>query len=531
MAQFAAMGTSGLSLGLGIYNTTQIASLKEQVDKFSKITDPDFSAGGISSSSVSDVVVAPIAPLVVSTPVTSESPEVAELQTRLNDVETYANVVGTRSTSNLSKVTIAGDDIDRLETHVTSEFVDIRSAAAQSGNEIATNNASIGMLEISLGDTNSDIQVAVDTANQLASSVSDISSTVDTTVARVGTLESNQQTIASGLTAVTLEADQLGDNIALVDGLGQDTKNNLESLTGSWNTFNATAFVGDGILNVADLNASSCRIGLIKNKGTESAIHFNSLQSNNWSMYFSNNTGVAPDGKTPASLGNVRGYAIRMKMDTNTQNGFIIEDGNSSPVYSISSEGVSKQLGSSQVSNCSIGEVEDWAIFSNSSRFNGANFAIAQHSTGATTVNCGNSKSLSLAVNGTTKAYVSKSTSLTIKNKNDEIWSTIFNHQDGGNNYYRATSAHRFQFNKTSSGETSITSDEVTIGGKAMKSSLEALEARVAILEGKINVEVGQTVYLQNTDSFKFLSKATNDDDAVINRGSREARSGFKILE
>jgi len=531
MAEFAAIGTSGVSLALGFYNTTQISSLKKEIEKLSQITDPSLVAEDENFPDLLTEVVIPIAPLVVSTAPISESSEIAELQGRLNDVETFANVVGTRSTSNLSKVTIASDDIDRLETHVTSEMVDIRSSAAQSGNEIATNAASIGMLEISLGDTNSDLQVATDTADQLASSVSDISSTVDSTVLRVGTLETNQQTISNGLTNVTLEADALGDNLALVDGLGQDTKNNLEALTGAWNTHNATAFVASGILNVSDLNASSCRIGLVQNKGPESAIHFNSLQSNTWCMYFANKTGLAPDGKTPSSFGDVSGYAIRMKMDNNTANGFMIENGDSSPLYSISSAGVSKQLGNSQISNCKIGEDDGWARFSSSARFSANNAALSQHSTGGTILNAGNSKTLSFAVNGTTKAYVSKDTGLTIKNNSDAVWATIFNHQDSGENFFRAATSHRFQFAKSTAGETAITNGEVTIDGKAMKASLEALEARVATLESKNNIQVDQVVYLKNRENSKYVSKASSNESLLVNRTGKETRSSFWISE
>ena len=532
MAEFAALGTSGLSLGLGIYNTTQIASLREEMAAFSQTTEPtlDVNDFSLTTQTVSEVVV-PDTPLVVKSVTASDSPEISEIQTRLSDLETFSNIVSTRSTSNLSKVTIAADDIDRLETHVTSELVNVRSDAASSGNEIATNAASIGMAEISIQDLNSDLVVSNDTADKLASSVSDIASTVDTTVSRTGVLESNQQIISSGLTNVTLAADQLGDNLTLVDGIGQDTKSNLETLVSAWNNFNATAFVASNTLNVTNLQASSCKLGLTKNDGVNSAIHFNSLLATNWSMYFATTTGLAPDGKTPAGFGDVSSWAIRMKLDLDAKNGFIIENGDSSPLYSISSAGVSKQLGNAQISNCKMGESEDWAIFSNSARFSGASFALAQHSTGATTLNCGNSKVVSLAVNGTTKAFVSKDTSLTVKNKSDEVWSTIFNHNDTGENFFRATTAHRFQFAKSSAGETSITSDEITVGGKAMKAALEALEVRVATLESKNNVQIDQVVYLKNRDNSKYLSKATSNDDALVNRTAKETRSSFWISE
>ena len=531
MAQFAALGTSGLGLGLSLYNTSQISTLREQMDKFSQITEPVLIAEDVNFPETVSEVIVPDTPLIVKTVVSSDSPEISDVQARLSDLETFSNVVSTRSTTNLSKVTISADEINRLQTHVISEMVDVRSAAASSGNEIATNAASIGMLEISLGDTNSDLQVTNDTADTLASSVSDIASTLDTTVSRAGVLEGNQQVISSGLTNVTLTADQLGDNLALVDGIGQDTKSNLETLVSAWNTHTSSAFVVNNMLNVTDLKAANCKIALVQNDGVNSAIHFNSLQSNTWSMYFSNNLGLAPDGKTPSSFGNVTGYAIRMKMDTNAKNGFIIENGDSSPVYSISSEGVSKQLGNAQISSCKIGEDDGWARFSSSARFSANNAAVSQHSTGGTTLNAGNSKSLSFAVNGTTKAYVSKDTGLTIKNKSDDVWATIFNHQDSGENYFRANSSHRFQFQKSSSGETSITSGEITVNGKAMKASLEALEARVASLESKNNVQIDQVVYLKNRENSKYLSKASGNEDALVNRTSKETRSSFWISE
>jgi len=64
-----------------------------------------------------------------------------------------------------------------------------------------------------------------------------------------------------------------------------------------------------------------------------------------------------------------------------------------------------------------------------------------------------------------------------------------------------------------------------------MKAALEALEARVATLESKNNVQIDQVVYLKNRENSKYLSKATSNDDALVNRTAKETRSSFWISE
>lgn len=530
MAEFAAIGTSGVSLALGLYNSAQISSMKDEISALSSITEPVLTPDGNFPEEVISTV-APLTPIVQTTVVESESPEIADLQKRLSDVESFANVVGTRSTSNLSKVTIAADDINRLETHVTSELVDIRSTAAQNGNDIATNAASIGMVEVSIGDIVSDLNIVQENANSLSGFVTDVSGSLDTTVSRVATLESNQETISSGLSNLTLTTDALGDNLDLVDGLGQDTKSNLESLTSAWNAFNATAFVANGILGVSNLSAELCNIGFQSNKGDTNALHFNTLQASNWTMYLANKTGLTPDGNTPSSYGAVTGYALRARLDANTANGFMFENSSGEGIYSITSGGVSTQKGNSSIANAKVGDLgSEWCGFSNTNRFSSGGFAIAQKNDGQTTVNSANSKTLGFSVNGTRRAYCASKTSFVIDNPTGE-WDTIFNHVDSGNNYIRSDSSTTFHFNSASAGSTVITKGEVTVDGVAVKAKLADLESRLAAMEAKNFIVSGNSVYMKNSNNSKLLRKASSNNDVIVDSSSQDSRSKWQITE
>jgi len=64
-----------------------------------------------------------------------------------------------------------------------------------------------------------------------------------------------------------------------------------------------------------------------------------------------------------------------------------------------------------------------------------------------------------------------------------------------------------------------------------MKAALEALEVRVATLESKNNVQIDQVVYLKNRENSKYLSKASGNEDALVNRTAKETRSSFWISE
>lgn len=530
MSEFAAMGTSGVSLALGIYNASQIASMKDQISTLTTITEPILTPDENFPEEVS-AAVAPLVPLTQTTVVASESPEVADLQNRLSDVETFANVVGTRSTSNLSKVTIAADDINRLETHITSNFVDVRSTAAQNGNDIAANSASIEMVETSIGDILSDLSVVQENANDLSGFVTELSGSLDTTVARVGTLESNQQTISTGLSNLTLTTDALGDNLALVDGIGQNTKENLEALTAAWNTFNSTAFVANGVLDVSNLSADLCNIGFQANKGSTNALHFNTLGASNWTMYLANNSGLTPDGKAPASYGDVTGYALRTRLDANAANGFMFENASGEGVYSITSGGVSTQMGNSTVVNAKVGSVASgWGGFSHSSRFSSDSFAIAQRYDGQTKVNSSNNKSVSFHVSGTRRAYCTSVDAFVVDNPTGK-WDTVFNNNNEGDNYVRASTATHFQFDASTSGSTIITKGEVTVDGLAVKATLANLESRLAAMEAKNFIVSGNSVYMKNANNSKLLRKASSSSDGIVDTSTKDSRSRWQITE
>ena len=160
--------------------------------------------------------------------------------------------------------------------------------------------------------------------------------------------------------------------------------------------------------------------------------------------------------------------------------------------------------------------------------FGGSSFAIAQNTDGPTTVNTSNSKPLGWLVNGIQRAYCTKQTAFNIEKLSGKS-RTHFSLNDAGNNYIRSNESTTFHFNSANSGATVITKGEVTIEGVAVKAKLTALENRIKALEQKKYLLSGNPVYLKNRNNNKHLSKASSNEDALVNRTSKVSRSRFWI--
>lgn len=522
----AALGTSSLSLLLSVYNTSQISNIKQSISSIigdgvdREILQPP-------TPEPVEIISTPIEPLKSTTFSISDSPEVAELQDKLSDLERFSNNVGTQSSTNANNIVIKGDELSRLSGFVTESLVSVRQRTADSENAIQGILTSIEIIDGSIDDLVKNLAVTNERIDTTVSTISDVDGKLSGAISRIDALDVNAAQLASDITDVVLSVDQLGDNISLVNGAGIATQESLENLYDSWNAFNSTAFVANNRLDVTSIRALKSNIGLVANKGEESAIHFAGLDNPNWSMYLANGSGKTTSGGSPRGYGSVSGSALRMRLDGDSTSGFMMENDSGVGIFSVSS------LGQTQIMNGRIGDILDNVpAFGYRGQMTYDTAAISQDNRGTTRISSALGRTISFAIDGVTRAYVSD-TSLTIKNgaiNTDVTKDTIFNSGGTGRNYIRANTGESTYFSFGNKGASiKVEQDEITIAGLQMKTELEALKARVATLEAKDYVLNGHTVHLKNHNNSKYVRKASNSDDVIVDTTALDTRASFWI--
>lgn len=517
-----ALGVSGLSMALGLYNTTQIASLKEALEN---ISGPGLSAAILNDLPVDTPRVEEpqmtedIVPLEETSFSESNSSEIVELQDKLSELERFSNKVSTRSITNTNNVTIKGDELNRLSSFVTEALVAVRERTSASENSIMTNLASINMNESSIEDLVENIREVNERVDLSNSNAADADLSLGTVTQRMDAAESNAVQLSSNITQVVLNADELADRLDLIDGIGIETKTSLENLYSSWNTHNAIAFVADGTLNVTNLKSQYSYISLKHQEGNKSAIHFNSTD-NNWSMYMGNSSGKTTDNKTP-QVHNGINTALRMRLghSSKSDEGFIIEDSSGAGILSLSNQG-NMFLGNGRISNLFSN-----ASFGHKSSFGTTGYAIIQNSSGKTQINSASGQSLNLCNNGGVKVSVDTGLNIFYPTGTND---THFNYQNKGNNYIRSSTSTFFSFLKGGANIV-LSNNSISVGGKELKSSIEALEARVAALESKNYVLHGSAVRMQNQNNGKYVRKSSSNNDVIADNTDTGNRGRWNI--
>ena len=517
----ASLGVSGLSMALGLYNTTQIASLKEAISTISgTVTTVPLNDVPVEAPPTAETeTVEDIQPLEESSFVESNSSEIQELQTKLSDLERFSNKVSTRAITNTNNVTIKGDELGRLSTFVTEALVAVRERTSTSENSIMTNAASIKENESTIESIISKIGENIERLDLSQLRADDIVSSLESAISRIGAAESNAVQLSSNVTDIVLNADELGDRLDLVDGIGIETKTSLENLYSSWNSFNSTAFVADNVLNVSNIQSSNSILGLGTNTGN--AIHFASLTNNAWSMYLSNTAGFTPDKVTKAqAYDNITSYGIHMRLGSRSNEGLIIENSGGAGLMSLSSTGVmtmGKGIWSDLFSNTGFGNKET---------FSTTGFALVQNGSGKTQINSETGQDLTLCQGGDPKVVISNG-GLNVNNPSGTN-TTHFNLNDTGNNFIRSSEATHFSFG-TASPTVSVTSGEITANGKELRSAIVALEGRVTNLEKKQFILNGDDVRIRNENNDRFLRKSSSNNSAIMDSTSRDSRSQWTI--
>lgn len=519
----AAIGASGLSVALGLYNTTQIMSLKKEIDEIIK-------APTVSNTPVPQSV--PLPP-VVSAPVVettsfsqSDSSEITELQTTVGELQAALNVTSLAATTNTSNATIKSDELEALEIFVGEEMVSVRGRVSTNENSISANASRLDDVDQAIIDINA---ASVTTNNRIDSAGTDISALdgrVGNLETRATTSEDDISTISGDVTQLTADLDALGDELDNEATLLEETKAALENFRADWNEFNDVAFLGNEKLNVTNLSASNCNIGLNHSNGDISAIRFAGLTNPNWWMYLAKaGAGKSPKGETPKSFGVVNDYAIRMDIGGGTKQGLIFENSATGPVASLSAAGIF-QNGPAKCGELSPGV----AGFGHQGRFTGGNVGFSQGSDGVTNVSAGNSKFINFYNNGKRSARFESNNRLVIENHHASGRESVFSHSDG-NNYIRSASNCYFGFGSNATTTVTIKNKEINIDGFNMLAELKALKTRVSNLEGKNYVLNGQSIYLKNANNSRYLRKASSSNDGIIDTTTKDSRSRFTVVK
>ena len=423
----AAIGTSGLSLALGLYNTQQISALRE------KLSSGDASA--VSSvltqkAVLAPEVVAPAATIATTAFKSASSSEVKELQERiaqletfsssvsssstanssnmsqsvaglsaqLSELELFANTASTQATTNATNIVMTNDEVDRLTTYTGEQITNLRASVTAVEDDVSTNESDIGLLETSVTDVQSGVTAANERIDALVSTSSSLETSLGTTNTSVAQSTSDISQMSKDLTALTLGVDALGDAVTLVDGNETDTRENLAALTSSWNDLKSKAYVSGDVLNAVNLRATNSNIALGFNDGQKYALHLGPITNSNWCLYASSPAGKGPDGKNPKAFDDVTKYAARLRLDGSANSGFIVENDTGTGVFSVSQQGFTR------MSAGKIGDLSTATAFAHNTLLSSKYYAIKQQPNGYTYVNSYNS--LNFCAKDKTKAYI-----------------------------------------------------------------------------------------------------------------------------
>ncbi len=522
-----ALGLSGTSLALGLFNTAQISSIKSQLESLSESASTRAEINVQTPAPLPVQRVEEISPLEETSFGDASSNETLELQQKIVELERFSNKVSTRSIQNTNNVTIKGDELNRLSTFVTDALVSVRERIASAENSISISESNIGINLTSIKDVVESVREANERIDLSDVNISDLGAGVTTLQQRMESSESNAVELSSQITKIVLSADATGDNVSLLDDLLTDTKDNLESLVDSWNKLSAVAFVNNGKLKATALESSFVNIGLKHNDAPNSAIHWtNNLSTGGWSSYLANKSGKAPDGTVVSNYGDCTGWSIHSRLGAKND-GFVLETSKGEGVFSVSGRGY-LDLGA----NCRMSDLFSNACFSHRTRNSVGNYAIIQDGTGRTQLNSSSGRSLAINIGGEEKCKVEHKTSFTVHNAigTNKVHDTHFNFNNVGENFIRNAEGKgtHFSYGKKSP-SVSVNDGEVTISGKKMKASLQALEARVKALESRNYVQHGNRVRLKNKNNSQHLRKADKNNDAIVDGTGVSSRSEWYI--
>lgn len=526
----AAAGASGVSLALGLYNTTQIASLKETIDI---ITESGPRAGGssiLAPTIVPKLDVVPPPPTIESREFQqASSPDIRELQermeelegfsqsasdsaasnstglaTKIGDLELFVNTTDTRSTKNEANVIMVKDELDRLSTFTSDELPKVRNRLAVAEESMGTNASMIEVLSTKAGDLESGVSAAGARIDAVVALTAAIDGTLKGTTTSVAQSAGAIEQVATSLTALTQGMDILGDEVDLVDGNEQETRKNLADLIGDWNTLKTNAYVANGNFYASNLTASACNLAFSAHDGQRSALHFAGITNPYWAMYMSSATGKGPGGNKVHAHGDVTQNAMRLKVDGNPNSGFVVENDKNVGVFSVNSEGKTR-MGSGKIADIWSGT---HTSFSHHAQSGAETCALSQGENGTTVLNCAPNKTVDLRSGDKTTARITQ-TRFDILNEGMDANQTVFNHAQKDNFIVCGTGgATKFFAGKEKNNIAWINRHGMYTNGYNVGNEIKALKKKVEDLEGKMNnaLNMKKVVKFRNHQTKRYIN-------------------------
>ena len=550
----AAIGTSGLSLALGLYNTQQISSLQERLSSGDAgvvssvltpqtvVKAPDVVAPAetiattafkpASSSEVRELQERIAQLETFSSSVSSSSTvnssnmsqSVGDLSTKLSELELFANTASTQSSTNMRNIVMTNDEVDRLTTYTSEQITALRERVASSENKVSANDSNIGNLQTGVDGVEAGVVAANARIDAVLSMSSSLESSLGATTTSVAQSTDNISRMSKDLTSLTLGVDALGDAITLVDENESDTRDNLAALTASWNALKSKAYVSGDVLNAVSLRATASSMSLLMNDGQKCALHLGPITDPNWTLHASSPAGKGPDGKTPLAFGDVTSTAARLRLNGDPKCGFIMENDKGQGVFSVSTDG------STRIAHGKIGDLEEGVpAFAHHKQFTSSGYALRQSSNGVTHVN--SPSTLFLSAGGKWKAHFTGTGGMTVATAGGGR-SSYFGKDGSVSNEMRGNGETHFYVGNTQVAR--ARANGFYAGAYHVSSSLSDLYKRVKAIEGSY-VNKDKTVRLRNhivqrKDRHKGYVGAHNWD-IVCDKKSGDNATNFSIMQ
>lgn len=296
---------------------------------------------------------------------------------------------------------------------------------------------------------------------------------LDATKIDLSGLRAAEERLSAGSKRLGIEVKDLLLDIENLTEVSPEIRDLLEE----WGAMKSAAYMGG--TNDEVLQISRCRVGFQKNRGPESAIHFNDVGDPNHSMYVSASAGYSPAMST--------GDALRIRVGEGDKDGFIVETTGAGPslrgVFSVSSRDGSTTMGSASIKTTRFSHLE---------HADGArSYAVSQNANGLTGLNSSLGQEVQLCIGGQPRVRAGPTNVLSIKNGNS-VADTQFG-KDGETILVSRNGAHT-RFRTGSSGVDSLAvssagvriNGDLTVQGVDIKQEIMRLFSRVDAIEGTL---------------------------------------------
>lgn len=307
------------------------------------------------------------------------------------------------------------------------------------------------------------------------------------------TVKENTASISTKLEDLESSIQNVSFDVETLVGIASST---IDFAT-KWDLFGTRAYVDDDDTT----HLSDCKLGFVRNRGNNSAVHFAGLDDNAWAMYTSTPVGKSTDESSPQAHSGVSGNAVRMKVGNGATEGFVIEAHSGAQVDNLLSV---DSNGKAIVSSVALGNPGDHATvsagYSNKEYHSVRDCAVYQEKNGPTKINCAYDSALYLGNNSIGKIKIGVSgTTMDIANKSGSS-STKFN--DSGHNTIvcQSSGSSRFRSGEDETDRLRVSTSGVgmegvlRIDGVSMNEMIRALTSRISAAETASGKTAGSVI-------------------------------------